>query len=60
MRFRLLTLSYNLGFADNRPFHLIGTHGGLLVEPHRRTRVQPWPGERALTARFRADPGAVG
>jgi blue copper oxidase len=51
VRFRLLNAStarsYNLGFADNRPFHLIGSDGGLLAEANRVTRVQLSPGERA-------------
>jgi blue copper oxidase len=58
VRFRLLNAStmrsYNLGFADNRPFDLIGTDGGLLDVPHRMTRVPLSPGERAeIVAAFK-------
>src|SRR5918996_1320579 len=51
VRFRLLNGSnarvYNIGFADEREFDLIGTDGGLLETPQRLTRVQLSPGERA-------------
>ena len=51
VRFRLLNGSaarvYNIGFADERPFRLIATDGGLLEAPHELTRVQLSPGERA-------------
>lgn len=51
VRLRLLNGSngriYNFGMADGRPIQLIGTDGGLLAEPHRTTRVQLSPGERA-------------
>jgi FtsP/CotA-like multicopper oxidase with cupredoxin domain len=51
VRLRLLNASvarsYNLGFADDRPFDLIGTDGGLLDRPYRLTRVPLSPGERA-------------
>jgi FtsP/CotA-like multicopper oxidase with cupredoxin domain len=58
VRFRLLNASaarvYNIGFADERPFHLIATDGGLLDSPRRGTRVQLSPGERAeIVAAFR-------
>jgi blue copper oxidase len=58
VRLRLLNAStarvYNLGFADNRPFALVGTDGGLLERPHRTTRVPLSPGERAeIIATFR-------
>ncbi|HZD38697.1 MAG TPA: multicopper oxidase domain-containing protein [Actinomycetes bacterium] len=51
VRFRLLNAStarsYNIGFADNRPFDQIASDGGLLQAPYRTTRVQLSPGERA-------------
>jgi blue copper oxidase len=51
VRLRLLNAStariYNVGFADDRPFDLVGTDGGLLERPHRTTRVPLSPGERA-------------
>jgi blue copper oxidase len=51
VRLRLLNAStarvYNLGFADDRAFDLVATDGGLLQRPHRTTRVQLSPGERA-------------
>jgi len=51
VRLRLLNAStarsYNLGFADHRPFELIASDGGLLAAPHRTTRVPLSPGERA-------------
>jgi blue copper oxidase len=51
VRLRLLNAStarvYNIGFADNRPFELVATDGGLLQAPHRTTRVPLSPGERA-------------
>jgi blue copper oxidase len=58
VRFRLLNAStarsYNLGFADDRPFDLIATDGGLLERPLRTTRVPLSPGERAeVVAEFR-------
>jgi len=58
VRLRLLNAStarvYNLGFADDRPFELVGTDGGLLEWPHRTTRVPLSPGERAeIVAEFR-------
>jgi blue copper oxidase len=58
VRLRLVNAStarvYNLGFADDRPFDLVGTDGGLLERPHRTTRVPLSPGERAeLVATFR-------
>jgi blue copper oxidase len=57
VRLRLLNAStarvYNVGFADDRPFELIGTDGGLLERPHRATRVPLSPGERAeIVAEF--------
>ena len=60
VRFRLLNASnarvYNIGFADQRAFQLIGTDGGLLEVPHQTTRVQLSPGERAeIVAAF--EPG---
>lgn len=58
VRLRLLNASnarvYNVGFADERPFELIATEGGLLGRPQRLTRVQLSPGERAeIVASFR-------
>ena len=58
VRLRLLNAStarvYNLGFADDRPFDLIGTDGGLLEHPHQTARVPLSPGERAeIVAAFR-------
>jgi blue copper oxidase len=51
VRLRLLNAStarvYHLGFADDRPFELIGTDGGLLERLYRTTRVPLSPGERA-------------
>jgi blue copper oxidase len=51
VRLRLLNAStarvYRVGFADDRPFDLIGTDGGLLERPHSTTRVPLSPGERA-------------
>jgi blue copper oxidase len=51
VRLRLLNASvarsYNIGFADDRPFDLIGTDGGLLDRPYRVSRVPLSPGERA-------------
>ena len=58
VRLRLLNAStarvYNLGFADDRPFDLVATDGGLLEGPHRTSRVPLSPGERAeIVAAFR-------
>ncbi|GGJ83785.1 multicopper oxidase [Pilimelia anulata] len=39
--------SYGFGLADGRPFDLVGTDGGLLAAPDRRTRLRLTPGERA-------------
>jgi blue copper oxidase len=51
VRLRLLNGSdsrfYNLGFADDRSFDLIGTDGGLLPAPVTLDRVPLSPGERA-------------
>ncbi|MBF6134331.1 multicopper oxidase domain-containing protein [Nocardia otitidiscaviarum] len=51
IRLRLLNAStarvYNFGFADDRPFALIGSDGGLLERPVELNRVQLSPGERA-------------
>jgi FtsP/CotA-like multicopper oxidase with cupredoxin domain len=50
VRLRVLNASngriYNLRFADDRPFSLIGTDGGLLTEPDETTQIQVSPGER--------------
>jgi blue copper oxidase len=64
VRLRLLNAStarvYHLGFADDRPFELVGTDGGLLERPHRTTRVPLSPGERAeIVAAFRPGERAV-
>jgi blue copper oxidase len=58
VRLRLLNAStarvYDLGFADDRPFAVVGSDGGLLERPQRVTRVQLSPGERAeIVAAFR-------
>jgi blue copper oxidase len=58
VRLRLLNAStarvYNVGFADDRPFDLVGTDGGLLEHPHQTTRMPLSPGERAeIVAHFR-------
>lgn len=51
VRFRVLNASnarvYNVGFADDRPYWLVGTDSGLLEQPHETTRLQVSPGERA-------------
>jgi blue copper oxidase len=51
VRLRLLNAStarvYNIGFADDRPFDLVASDGGLLERPHHTTRVQLSPSERA-------------
>jgi blue copper oxidase len=51
VRLRLLNAStarvYNVGFADNRAFELVGTDGGLLERPQSTSRVPLSPGERA-------------
>jgi len=50
VRFRILNGEiervYNLGFADDRTFHVIGTDGGLLNAPVPVTRLLIAPGER--------------
>jgi FtsP/CotA-like multicopper oxidase with cupredoxin domain len=38
---------YNIGFDDDRSYHLVGTDSGLLEQPYETTRVQLSPGERA-------------
>jgi len=62
VRLRILNGSngrvYNLGLHDSRPFHLVGTDGGLLPEPHSTTRVQLSPGERAEIV-VRMEPGEI-
>lgn len=51
VRLRILNGSggrlYNLGFADDREFHVIAGDGGLLTAPVAVTRVRLSPGERA-------------
>ncbi|MFD0557653.1 multicopper oxidase family protein [Stackebrandtia endophytica] len=51
VRLRLLNGSnarvFNFGFADDRPFVVIGSDGGLLPAPHSLRRLQLSPGERA-------------
>jgi blue copper oxidase len=50
VRFRILNAeierAYNLGFADGRTFHVIGTDGGLVNAPVPVTRLIMSPGER--------------
>ena len=58
MRLRVLNAanarSFNVGFTDGRPFHLVGTDSGLLAAPERLDRVRLSPGERAeIVAEFR-------
>jgi FtsP/CotA-like multicopper oxidase with cupredoxin domain len=58
VRFRLVNASaariYNIGFADERPFELIGTDSGLVWAAYRTKRIQLSPGERAeIVATFR-------
>src|SRR5699024_2385057 len=60
VRLRLLNGSaarfLDLRFADDRPFLLVGTDGGLLESPVVLTRLPLSPGERAEVAvRFAAD-----
>lgn len=46
--------SFNVGFTDGRPFHLIGTDSGLLAAAQRLDRVRLSPGERVeFVAEFR-------
>ncbi|CAM5681136.1 spore coat protein A [Streptomyces avidinii] len=51
VRFRLLNGSnarvYNLGFPDDRSFHLVAVDNGLLKRPQAMTRLRLGPGERA-------------
>lgn len=51
VRLRILNGSggrlYNLGFSDDRVFHIVAGDGGLLAAPAPATRVQLSPGERA-------------
>lgn len=51
VRLRILNGSggrlYNLGFDDNRDFHVVGSDGGLLAAPVMKRRIQLSPGERA-------------
>jgi FtsP/CotA-like multicopper oxidase with cupredoxin domain len=51
VRLRLLNGStartYQFGFADGRPFALVGTDGGLLSEAYETDRIRLSPGERA-------------
>ncbi|MGW4378752.1 multicopper oxidase domain-containing protein [Kitasatospora sp. NPDC004531] len=51
VRLRLLNASnarmYHLSFADRRPFHLVGTDGGLLPAPVPTDTLDLTPGERA-------------
>ena len=50
VRFRILNAEverwYFIGFSDNRPFHVIGSDGGLLNAPVEVTRLKMVPGER--------------
>ncbi|HEX5741642.1 MAG TPA: multicopper oxidase domain-containing protein, partial [Pilimelia sp.] len=64
VRLRLLNASparaYGFGFADDRPFTLVGTDGGLLPAPHQRSRLRLTPGERAeIVVRLRPGERAV-
>ena len=51
VRLRLLNASnarfYDFGFADDRPFDMIGSDGGFLGQPYRTERIQLSPAERA-------------
>ncbi|MFF3225220.1 multicopper oxidase family protein [Nocardia suismassiliense] len=51
VRLRILNGSsgriYNLAFADDRPFQLVATDGGLLAAPTTLHNIQLSPGERA-------------
>ena len=51
VRLRILNGSggrlYNLGFDDDRDFHVVGSDGGLLAAPVMKRRIQLSPGERA-------------
>ncbi|MDQ0678463.1 FtsP/CotA-like multicopper oxidase with cupredoxin domain [Arthrobacter pascens] len=51
VRLRLLNGStariYNFGFANDRPFQVVATDGGLLQAPLERRNIQLSPGERA-------------
>lgn len=51
VRLRVLNASngriYSLGLDDGRPFHLVGTDGGLLASPASMTSLRLSPGERA-------------
>ncbi|MQA25875.1 MAG: multicopper oxidase domain-containing protein [Micromonosporaceae bacterium] len=64
VRLRLLNGStarvYDFGFADERPFALVGTDGGLLPAPQHTKRVALSPGERAeIVVTMRAGERAV-
>jgi blue copper oxidase len=64
VRFRLLNAStariYNVGFADDRPFSLVATDGGLMERPERMKRIQLSVGERAeIVAEFEPGERAV-
>jgi FtsP/CotA-like multicopper oxidase with cupredoxin domain len=51
IRLRLLNASnariYDFGFADDRPFAVVASDGGLLTAPYQTARVMLSPGERA-------------
>jgi FtsP/CotA-like multicopper oxidase with cupredoxin domain len=51
VRLRLLNASnartYDFGLADDRPFALVGTDGGLLTTPYTTKRIRLSPAERA-------------
>ncbi len=62
VRFRLLNAStersYNLGFSDQRAFHVIASDGGLLAKPVSVTRYLLSSGERIeILVDFSADMG---
>lgn len=64
IRLRILNGSggrlYNLGFGDNRTFHIVATDGGLLAAPVAANRIQLSPGERVeITVTFRTRESAA-
>ncbi len=60
VRLRLLNASngsiYNLVLSDDRPFHVVGSDGGLLAAPVRVSSLRLAPGERAEIV-IELDPG---
>jgi len=64
VRFRVLNGSanraYNIGFSDNRSYHVVGADGGLLEAPAAVTRTAMMPGERLdIVVDFSADNGSA-